>query len=151
MNAIRFSGGIFFMLIFMQIKTNRMNLKAILTIFASAILLFACNIKQIEKYNEEFNGKWRTDVFYSPTKADTSRNYLTVDGKNSGFGVACHIDDSFEECLVFQTGKIKINSSTKAVQFGNSVSQIHYVTQEPFINTEGVWELSLDSIQYFKY
>ncbi|RYM35102.1 hypothetical protein ERX46_06920 [Brumimicrobium glaciale] len=115
------------------------------------LLIVSCNVKSIEKYNEDFKGEWRTEVYYSPTKADSIRNFLNVDGRDGGFGVACDKNDPFEECLFFQTGRVKINKSTKAIQFGNSVSQIHYVTQEPFINDFGKWELSLDSIRYFKY
>lgn len=114
-------------------------------------LLLSCKVKNIEKYNEDFEGKWRTAVYYSPAKEDSIRNFLTIDGKNSGFGVACDKDKAFEECLFFQTGKVKFNTSTKGIQFGNSVQQIHYVTQEPMINNEGEWQLSLDSLIYIKY
>ncbi len=114
------------------------------------LLLFSCNVKNIEKYNEDFKGEWQTKVYYSPTKGDSIRNYLNIDGKDSGFGVACDKDTPFEGCLFFQTGKVKYNKSTKGIQFGNSVSQIHYVTQEPFINNLGKWEMSLDSISYFR-
>lgn len=115
------------------------------------LLISSCNVKNIEKYNEDFKGDWRTEVYYSPAKGDSIRNFLNVNGKDSGFGVACDKDDPFEKCLFFQTGKVKYNKSTKGIQFGNSVSQIHYVTEEPYINEFGQWELSLDSISYFKY
>jgi len=122
-------------------------------ILATTILLstYSCNVKNVEKYNEDFIGEWRTEVFYSPTKGDSIRNYLNVDGNDSAYGVACDQDLPFSDCLIFQTGKIKFNTNTKAMQFGNSVSQIHYVTDEPYINESGVWELSLDSISYYKY
>ncbi|WP_107039682.1 hypothetical protein [Brumimicrobium mesophilum] len=123
-------------------------------VFLTGIILlmtFSCNIKNVEKYNEDFKGEWKTKVYYSPTKGDSIRNFLNVEGKESAFGVACEEDVAFKNCLIFQTGKIKFNTSTKAMQFGNSVSQIHYVTEEPFINENGEWELSLDSISYFKY
>lgn len=116
-----------------------------------SLVLLSCNVKNIEKYNEDFKGEWKTDVFYSPTKGDSIRNFLSIDGRDSGFGVACDKNDPFEECLFFQTGKVKYNKSTKGIQFGNSVQQIHIVTQEPFINEFGAWELSLDSLRYFKY
>lgn len=115
------------------------------------LLLFSCNIQNVEKYNEDFKGEWRTTVYYSPTKEDSIRNFLNINGRDSGFGVACKKDEPFEKCIFFQQGKVKFNKSTKAIQFGNSVSQIHYVTQEPFINEFGVWELSMDSISYYKY
>lgn len=125
----------------------------LIIIFTATLLLSiaSCNVQNIEKYNEDFIGEWRTAVYNSPTKADSIRNFLTVDGKNSSFGVACETDVAFKNCLIFQTGKVKYNKSTKGIQVGNSVSQIKYVTQEPFINENGVWELSLDSISYFKY
>ncbi|PWH81377.1 hypothetical protein [Brumimicrobium oceani] len=127
------------------------NSISLLFIVSLALFFLSCNVKNIEKYNEEFKGQWRTAVFYSPTKGDSIRNFLSIDGKDSGFGVACDKDEPFEECLFFQTGKVKYNKSTKGMQFGNSVQQIRQVTQEPFINESGIWELSLDSLKYFKY
>lgn len=115
------------------------------------LFLSSCNVQNIEKYNEDFKGKWRTDVYFSPSKGDSAQSYLTVDGKDSGFGVACDKGKPFELCLFFQTGKIKYNKASKGIQFGNSVSQIHTVTKEPFINEFGQWELSIDSLSYFKY
>jgi|SRR5690554_4148825 len=129
-----------------------MKNKVFIPVFSAMILLlFSCNVQNIEKYNEDFKGEWRTDVYFSPSKGDSAQSYLTVDGKNSGFGVACDKDDPFEGCLFFQTGKIKYNKASKGIQFGNSVSQIHTVTEDPFINEYGQWELSIDSLSYFKY
>ena len=111
----------------------------------------SCNVQNIEKYNEEFTGEWRTGVYYSPTKGDSIRNYLTINGNESGFGIACKKDDPFEKCLYFQTGKVKYNKASKGIQFGNSIQQIHTVDREPFINQSGGWELLIDSISYYKY
>lgn len=115
------------------------------------LLITSCSVQDIEKYNEDFTGEWRTDVYYSPTKGDSIRNYLTIDGHDSGFGIACEKDDPFEKCLSIQTGKIKYNKASKGIQIGNSVQQIHYVEQEPFINSQGKWELVIDNISYYKY
>lgn len=144
----------FFYTFISQNSSNFITMKNQFYLFISTamiLILFSCNVKNIEKYNEDFEGQWRTDVYYSPTKADSIRNFLNVDGRDGGYGVACDKDDAFEECLFFRTGRVKINKSTKAIQFGNSVAQIHYVTQEPFINDFGKWELSLDSIKYYQY
>lgn len=111
----------------------------------------SCSVQDIEKYNEEFKGKWRTGVYYSPSKGDSIRNFLTINGKDSGFGIACKKDEPFEKCLFFQTGKVKYNKASKGIQFGNSIQQIHTVDREPFINQSGAWELSIDSISYYKY
>jgi hypothetical protein len=122
-----------------------------LLVFGLFFLASSCNVQNIEKYNEEFIGEWRTGVYYSPTKSDSIRNFLTVDGKDSGFGVACEKDDPFEKCLFFQTGKVKYNKASQGIQVGNSVQQIHRVDREPFINSSGIWELEIDSISYYKY
>lgn len=148
-----YSDGIFLYLYFRKYFnfTKMKNQTSHFYILGLTLLLLSCNVKNIEKYNEDFKGEWRTDVFYSPTKGDSIRNFLSIDGRDSGFGVACDKDEPFEECLFFQTGKVKYNKSTKGMQFGNSVQQIRHVTQEPFINESGVWELSLDSLRYFRY
>ena len=115
------------------------------------LFVTSCSVQDIEKYNEDFIGQWRTNIYYAPMKGDSIRNYLTIDGKDSGFGIGCETDDPFVKCLNFQTGKVKYNKASKGIQVGNSVQQIHYVDQEPFINNLGKWELIIDSISYYKY
>lgn len=117
----------------------------------SFLFMTACNVQDIEKYNDDFIGEWRTDIYFSPTKGDSIRNYLTVDGHDSGLGLACETDDPFEKCLYFQAGKVKYNKASKGIQIGNSVQQVHYVDQEPYVNGNGKWELIIDSISYYKY
>src|SRR5690554_6803437 len=128
-------------------------MKTAILIFSLIFLLIgsSCNVQNIEKYNEEFTGQWRTSVYYSPSKGDSIRNFLTIDGSESGFGIACDKDEPFEKCLYFQTGKVKYNKASQGIQIGNSVQQIHRVDREPFINQSGFWELVIDSISYFKY
>lgn len=120
-------------------------------LFIFIVSLASCNVEDLEKYNDDFKGKWRTDVYYSPSKGDSIRNYLTVDGKDSGFGVACEKDDPFVYCLSFQTGKVKYNKASRGLQIGNSVQLIPYVDKEPFINPDGRWEIVLDNVSYYKY
>src|SRR5690554_7102098 len=78
-------------------------MKSKLQFFALGVILIfttnSCNVQNIEKYNEEFKGEWRTGVYFSPTKGDSIRNFLTIDGADSGFGIACDKDDPFEKCL----------------------------------------------------
>ena len=111
----------------------------------------SCNVEDLEKYNDEFKGEWKTIVYYSPSKGDSIRNYFTVNGHDSGFGVGCEINDPFSKCLVLQTGKVKYNKASKGIQIGNSVQLIHYVDREPFINDNGKWEIIIDSVSYYKY
>lgn len=112
--------------------------------------LFSCNIQDLEKYNEEFKGEWRTDVFYYPVVGDSIRNYLTIDGKDSGFGIACDIKKPFTKCLYLQTGKAKYNKSNQRIQIGSSIDHIHIVDKEPFVEG-GKWKMIVDSTYYYKY
>lgn len=122
-----------------------------LLFFFTFLFLTSCSVQDIEKYNSDFKGKWRTAVYYSPSKSDSIRNYLTVDGKDSGFGIACNKNDPFNDCTYFEAGKIKFNKANKGIQVGNSVSQIHTVNKQPFINDNSQWEIIIDSISYYKY
>jgi hypothetical protein len=116
-----------------------------------ALILEGCQVQQLENYNPDFNGTWRSDVYYSPGVGDSIRNYLTVDGKNSGLGIACKKDCSFCDCLVTQSGRAKINTSTNSLQVGGTVNQILIIEQEPFINDDGIWEMKLENVSYKKY
>lgn len=125
-------------------------------LFYSCLILLtsiACTVQPLEDYDSSFVGKWRSIVYNSPTAGDSIRNYLVVDGKNSAFGLSCKKDISCElcDCLIFQSGRAKINTTTNAIQVGGTVGQISYITQTPFENEEGIWELEIDNVRYFKY
>jgi len=122
-----------------------------------AFLLFgcfamaSCNVLDVEKYNPDFNGHWRTAIFFSPAAGDSIRNYLIIDGKDSGLGIACDKNNSLSNCLVFQTGKVKINTSNGYLQIGNSVQNTRRVDKEPYLNNNSEWEMILDSLVYSKF
>lgn len=116
----------------------------------SLIILSSCSVQELEKYNEDFRGDWRTNVYFSPQAGDSIRNYLKVDGDNSAFGLLCDKDDDFDACLYFQQGRAKYNKANQGLQIGNSVQNIYQIDIEPFINSDGVWEMSIDSVSYFK-
>lgn len=129
-------------------------MKKLLAYFLTIILLIvvsACSVQELEKYNEDFKGNWRTDIYYSAQAGDSIRNYLQIDGKNSAFGLLCNKNTAFDGCLYYQQGKAKYNKASKGLQIGNSVQNIYSIDKEPFINSDGVWELSIDSVSYYKY
>ncbi|MEX2484264.1 MAG: hypothetical protein WED10_06890 [Brumimicrobium sp.] len=115
------------------------------------LLLFSCSVQDIEKYNEDFKGSWKSDKYYSASAGDTIRNYLKIDGKDSGFGLACKKDSEFTDCLYFQSGKAKYNKASKGLQIGNSVQQIYRIDEEPHVNNNGEWQIMIDSIPYYRY
>lgn len=125
-----------------------------LTLFAFILILAtasSCSVEQIEKYNPDFKGKWKTDPYNAPTVGGMVRNYIIIDEKNSGLGIACKTDCELCDCLVFQSGRVKIHKSTKELQVGGTVNQIMRVDKEPFINDEGTWEFIMNDLSYFKY
>jgi len=113
--------------------------------------MVSCNVQQVEKYNSDFQGNWRTGVFYSPSAGDSIRNYLIIDGKDSALGIACDKDTQLGSCLVFQAGRVKINKSTLFLQVGNSVQNTRRVDKEPYLNANSNWEMVLDSLVYTRY
>lgn len=117
----------------------------------TTLLVTSCNIENIDTYNEDFIGDWRTAVFYSSLTNDSIRSYLRIDGKNSAYGLACDKNTSFNECVTLQSGRIKYNKSTHQIQVGSSMDEIHTINQEPFINEEGEWELKMDKVSFYKY
>lgn len=114
-------------------------------------ILVSCNVQDLEKYNEDFKGDWKSNVYFSPSAGDSIRNYLKIEGKNSAFGLACEKDSEFTNCLYFQSGKAKFNKASNGMQVGNSVQIIYRVDQEPNINSSGKWQMIIDSIVYTKY
>ena len=129
---------------------KRKNFKHLILVI-SIFFLGACSVQELEKYNEDFKGDWRSSVYYSPQAGDSIRNYLKVDGSNSAFGLLCDKSTAFDGCLYYQQGKAKYNKASKGLQIGNSVQNIYQIDQEPFINGDGEWEMLIDSISYFKY
>lgn len=125
--------------------------KFILPAFVLLFVFTSCNVEQIEKYNPDFEGKWRTETYNSPTVGGMVRNYIIIDGRDSGLGIACQTDCELCDCLVFEAGRVRIHKSTKELQVGGTVNQIMHVQEEPFINEEGIWEFIMNDLSYFKY
>lgn len=112
--------------------------------------MLSCQTEELESYNPDFKGEWETAFIFSPTVGDSVQNYLTVNGRDSGLGIACETDCSFCNCLSFSSGRAKINTKTKELQVGGTVNQIMKITNEPFVNDDGVLELTLNNVAYFK-
>ncbi len=117
----------------------------------SIVSLASCSTEELEQYNPDYKGSWRTAVYYTSTVGDSVRNYLIVDGRDSGFGIACEKDCEFCNCLTFQVGRARIKPTTKELQIGGQVNQILEVTKEPFVNDNNEWELEINQVAYFRY
>lgn len=118
---------------------------------AIATILVSCSTEELEQYNPDFKGKWKSNVYYTSTVGDSVQNFLVIDGRDSGFGIACEKSCEFCNCLTFQVGRARIKESTKELQIGGSVNQILQINEEPFINNENTWQLKINNIEYFKY
>ena len=119
-------------------------------LFILLLAVCACNVEDLEDYNAEFKGEWRSAAYYTPSVGDSTMNYLTVDGRDGGLGIGCEVNCEFCNCLLFQAGRVKINTQTREIQVGGTVQQIMRITQEPFINFEGKWEMEIDNVPYFR-
>lgn len=126
------------------------NILKIALPFIALAMLFSCNVEDLEDYNPEFKGEWRSAKYYTPSVGDSTQNYITIDGRDGGLGIGCEIDCQFCKCMVFQAGRVKINKKTKEIQVGGTVQQIMRITQEPFVNFEGRWEMEIDNVAYFR-
>ena len=115
------------------------------------MLLSSCKTQELENYDENYRGKWKTNNYFSPTVGDSIKNYLEVNGKDSGLGIGCETDCQFCNCLIFQSGRAKINVTNKQLQVGGTVNQIMFITQEPVQDENGVWSLALDEVPYYRY
>lgn len=130
---------------------NVLITRFILPVVVLLTISTSCNVEQIEKYNSDFEGKWRTEPYNAPTVGGMVRNYIIINGKDSGLGIACKTNCELCDCLVFQAGRVKIHTSTKELQVGGTVNQIMRVDEEPFINNEGTWEFIMNDLSYLKY
>jgi hypothetical protein len=130
--------------------TNKANVPTLIILF-SFLLLVSCNVQDVERYNPDFQGNWRTNVFYSPSAGDSIRNYIIIDGKDSALGIACDKNVQLGSCLIFQSGKVKINKSTMFLQIGNSIQNTRRVDVEPYLINNSEWEMVLDSLVYSKF
>lgn len=118
---------------------------------ATVLLVTSCSTEELEQYNPDFKGSWKSAVYFTSTVGDSVQNFLVVDGRDSGFGIACEKNCEFCNCLTFQVGRARIKPSTKELQIGGQVNQILEVTKEPFINENDEWELEINQMTYIRY
>lgn len=127
------------------------NIKYFTLLTLTILWVSSCNVENIDTYNEDFIGDWRTNVSNSSLTNDSIRSYLRINGKNSAYGLACDKNDPFNDCVTLQEGRVKYNKVTHQIQVGSSMDEIHSINEEPFINDEGKWELVMDKVSFYKY
>jgi hypothetical protein len=113
-------------------------------------LLFSCKTPDIGEFNSDFIGEWQSEKYNAPSVGGLAQDFLTVDGRNGGLGIACQVNCPFCNCLIFQSGRVRINTSTNRIAVGGSIQQIMTITKEPFINDDGVWQMEINDLAYFK-
>jgi hypothetical protein len=111
----------------------------------------SCSTQELEQYNPDYKGRWKSAVYYTTTIGDSAQNFLIIDGRDSGFGIACEKNCELCNCLTFQVGRARIRPSTKQLQIGGQVNQILEITKEPFVNENDEWELEINQVAYFRY
>lgn len=126
-------------------------IKFIIFLATLSLMLLACQTQELENYDPNYKGKWRSDRYFSPTVGDSIQNYLIVDGRNSGIGIGCEVACSMCNCLLFQSGRAKINTKNNQLQVGGTVNQIMVITQTPLEDENGIWTLALDNVIYVKH
>lgn len=127
-----------------------MRLTLIFWFVISLFLIQSCT-PELEDYNSDYKGSWKSIQYNFSANNLGVVNYLIVDGRQSALGIGCDAECELCDCLQFQSGRAKINTSTMEIQVGGVVQNIMQVTQEPFVNEEGEWEMELNQITYFKY
>lgn len=125
-------------------------MKAFSFITILVFFLFSCNTKDIGDFNPDFIGEWHSETYNSPSIGGMAQDFLMVDAANGGLGIGCETGCPFCNCLIFQSGRVRINISNNNIAVGGSIQQIMSVTKEPFINDDGIWEMEINNLPYFK-
>jgi hypothetical protein len=125
-------------------------MKKFVFFFGVCLSLLSCNTPDIGEFNPDFIGEWQSETYNAPSVGGLAQDFLTVDGRNGGLGIACQVNCPFCNCLIFQSGRVRINTSTKQIAVSGSIQQIMTITKEPFVNDDGIWQMEVNELAYFK-
>ncbi len=117
----------------------------------SLLIFVSCN-KKVAKYNPDFIGTWRTATIDDTVINATVRSEIVIEKKDGLFNNTCKdtCSERLCNCISYQSGIPVMNSSNTEIKIGSSSTYSLTVDQEPFQNADGIWEMKIENLTYFK-
>lgn len=113
------------------------------------LLLSSCN-KPVYKYNQEFEGTWRTELVYDEVLNTNVMSEIVIDGEDGSFKNTCRpCSVGLCDCLNTHVGKAVMNSSRTEMKIGSSNYALR-IDEEPNIDSTGVWTMKIQGLRYYR-
>lgn len=116
----------------------------------AVLLLFACN-KPVVKYNQDFEGRWRS------LKPDTIsgkvvQNEIVIEGEDGVYRLNCKsvCSENLCDCTFEQTGKAVVNTGKTHLKIGSANSSPMTIDEEPTTDSLGNQVMTIGGKTYKK-
>lgn len=118
-------------------------------IFGLLFFLSSCN-KPVYKYNQDFEGTWKTELVYDEVLEANVMSEIVIDGEEGSFKNTCRpCSAGLCDCLNTHVGKAVMNSSRTQMRIGSSNYALR-IDEEPNIDSSGVWTMKIQGLRYYR-
>lgn len=127
-------------------KSSQMKL---LISLAALSILTACN-KPVYKYNPDFEGIWRTAVINDTILNKNVQSEIVIDGAEGSYRNTCEpCGTDLCNCVSYQSGKAVMNDSKTQMKIGSNGYPL-IIQEEPTKNAQGVWQMKIGNLYYYR-
>ena len=123
-------------------------LLAVLLIFFCS----SCKKDNLVDYNADFLGEWHSDTLILKSTGQEVEIFITIEEDYCEYGFMCELDCLPCVCQTVASGSIQINRKRKKIYAGDLKNKKVKLSldREPFINSSGVWEFTLNGAVMYK-
>lgn len=124
-------------------------MRSFIVISLLLFLFIACN-KPVYKYNQDFEGTWKTELVYDEVLEANVMSEIVIDGEDGSFKNTCRpCSAGLCDCLNTHVGKAVMNSSRTQMRIGSSNYALR-IDEEPNIDSSGIWTMKIQGLRYYR-
>jgi len=110
----------------------------------------SCKKEYITDVDPNYEGEWHSDTIITDIETEVEK-YFIIDGHQGVFGEWCELVPLGNNCSSYFSGEAKFSRNKKKVTIGPLKNQVNIeITEPPHINSDGLWECTLNETVYIK-
>lgn len=115
-----------------------------------AVFIAASCDKPVYKYNQNFEGTWRTSVIYDTILNKNVQSEIVIDGKDGSFRNTCDpCGTDLCNCISYSAGQAVMNADKTQMKIGSNGFPLT-IQKEPYEEPDGTWAMKVGGLIYYR-
>jgi len=125
------------------------QLGTVLSLIILMSFMSACN-KPVYKYNPSFVGTWRSIPLFDTNLGYETQSEIVIKDSDGSFKNSCKpCGVDLCDCINIQSGRAVMNDQKTQMRIGSNGTAL-VINEEPNVNSNGQWTMTIQGKQYYK-